>query len=89
MIGNSLELAIAAANFTRDFPGWWWTVGQDEYGAHASCAPFGRGCDRGLLHHIDGDDPLDTGFHVSRMKTPHEALRAVTRQAHEYLETAE
>ena len=79
-MNNEIELSISIAKFKRDFPGWWWSVGEDERGPRASCAPFLNGSIRELLHHVDGDDPLDLGFHA-RGNTENDALRDVMAQA--------
>lgn len=78
-------LTYEIGTFKSIYPGWWWAVGEDETGAHASCAPYGKGQPYGLQHHADSTDPMDTGFHATA-DTTHAALRDVMRQAQEYLE---
>lgn len=85
-MNQEIEFAISIAKFKRNFPGWWWNAGEDEHGPHASCAPIGKGLDRGLLHHADSDDPMETGFHATG-NTINDALRDVMAQAKAWMET--
>jgi hypothetical protein len=84
-MNNTLELAIDISHFLSKFPGWWLTIGFEENGGRASCAPYGKGQPYGLQHHADSTDPMETGFHATA-DTTHAALRDVMRQAQEYLE---
>jgi hypothetical protein len=60
-------------------------VQQCSVGAHASCAPDGKGAPH-LCAIAKHDDPLDSGFHCDTSGgSPAEAMRDVMRQAVEYL----
>lgn len=79
---NTTEFAAAVAEFERNLPGFWWSVGQCSVGAHASCAVDGKGASASLLAHIKYGDPLDSGWHSDTSGgSPGEALRDVMRQA--------
>jgi hypothetical protein len=57
-----MTLDQAVALFTKELPGWWWSVGDCEISAHASCGPNRSGPDGDL---IDIESTVfDSGFHV-------------------------
>lgn len=78
------ELAATVAEFERRLPGFWWSLGMCNVGAHASCGVDNK-TEWGYLvanlkHGVD--DPLDSGFHCDTDKgTPIDALRDVMLQA--------
>lgn len=75
-------MAKAVAEFEKELPGFWWSVGQCSVGAHASCGVDGKGPQSELLVGVDYLHPYDTGFHCdTRGGAPHEALRDVMFQA--------
>jgi hypothetical protein len=76
-----MTLDQAIELFTRELPGWWWSVGDCENSAHASCGPNRSGPDGDL---IDIDSTIfDSGFHVNlrQPSVPAQALLAVLAQA--------
>lgn len=82
------DFAKAVSEFETALPGFWWSVGQCSVGAHASCAVDGRGVQADLLAGVHAGEPLDAGFHCdTNGGSPADALRNVTRQAVEYLQT--
>lgn len=87
---DTADLGAAIAEFEKTLPEFWWTVGQCDLGAHASCGVDANGEQAHLLKHLptnpDGfmreDHPFDSGFHCDTVKgTPSEAIRDVMRQA--------
>jgi hypothetical protein len=83
---NTQDFADAVADFERELPGFWWSVGQCSVGAHASCAVDGNGIQSVLLNGVKAGEPLDAGFHCdTNGGSPAEALRDVMQQAVEYL----
>jgi len=79
---NADELATAIREFERRLPGFWWSVGQCNVGAHASCGVDGKGDQAHLLEGIPPDDPFHSHFDVDTSGgTPAEALRAVMHKA--------
>lgn len=77
---HGLEFAIA--EFKAKLPGWWYSVGECEKSADASCAPT-RDSDDIVL--IAFDRRFDDGFHVDlpQPATMADALRNVMRQGME------
>lgn len=83
---NTEDFAAAVAEFERQLPGFWWSVGQCSVGAHASCSVDGRGDQADLLGGVKGGEPLDVGFDCDTDGgSPAEALRDVMQQALAYL----
>jgi len=81
------EFAKAVTEFEKRLPGFWWSVGQCTVGAHASCAPDGRGAMSWILEGVASGDRLDDGFHCDTDRgTPADALSDVMHQAIEYLD---
>lgn len=56
------ELAKAIAEFERDLPGWWWTVGSCSVSADASCGPDITGPDADLLQQRLFDEGFDCDY---------------------------
>lgn len=56
---TGLEQAIA--RFKADLPGWWFSVGECQVSADASCGPTRESAH---LHLIPLDSRFDSGFHV-------------------------
>ncbi len=84
---NAQEFANAIVEFEAALPGFWWSVGQCSVGAHASCAPDGKGCQAELAESAKFGEPLDSGFHCDTDGgSPADALRDVMQQALEYLQ---
>ena len=76
-----MTLDQAVALFTKELPGWWWSVGDCEISAHASCGPNHSGPDGNL---IDIESTVfDSGFHVDlrQPSAPAQALLNVLEQA--------
>jgi len=69
------------ALFSKELPGWWWTVGDCNVSSHASCGVQRGGPDDGLLFVQSGI--FDEGFHADLRKpsTPALALLNVLMQA--------
>jgi hypothetical protein len=74
---NGLEYAIA--EFKAKLPGWWYSVGECQVSADASCGPTIESADIAL---ISKDRRFDDGFHADlpQPATPADALRDVMRQ---------
>lgn len=72
-------LAEAVAEFERDLPGWWWSVGSCSVSADASCGPDIKGSDAALLT----DRLFDSGFHCDYLHPASvaDSLREVKREA--------
>jgi hypothetical protein len=80
------DFRAAIQEFENALPGFWWSVGQCNVGAHASCAVDGNGVQKDLLVGVKPGEPLDEGFHCDTQGgQPSEALRDVMHQALEYL----
>lgn len=75
---HGLEAAIAA--FKDALPGWWFTVGECQVSADASCGPTRESPDIAL---VEKDRRFDDGFHADLLQpaTMADALRDVQRQA--------
>jgi hypothetical protein len=74
-----MTLDQAVALFTKELPGWWWSVGDCEISAHASCGPNHSGPDGNL---IDIESTVfDSGFHVDlrQPSAPAQALLNVLK----------
>ena len=83
---NTQDFAEAVAEFERQLPGFWWSVGQCSVGAHASCAVDGRGSQADLLDGVQAGHPYDAGFHCDiHGGSPSDALRNVMTQALEHM----
>jgi hypothetical protein len=52
----------AIAKFTKELPGWWWSLGDCNVSADASCGPDVAGPDAHLLKLEDR--AFDEGFHA-------------------------
>ncbi len=77
-------LSIVIKEFEEKLPGFWWSIGQCEIGAHASCGLDIAGPNGHLMP--DTPSPLDSGFHHDTDKgQPDEALSQVMHGALEYL----
>jgi len=76
-----MTLDQAVTLFTKELPGWWWSVGDCEISAHASCGPNRSGPDGNL---IDIESTVfDSGFHVDlrQPSAPAQVLLNVLEQA--------
>lgn len=75
---TGIEAAIA--QFRRDLPGWWYSLGECNVSCDASCAPTGESSDINL---IPLDDRFNDGFHADlyQPSTLAEALNDVREQA--------
>ena len=75
---TGLENAIGL--FKHLLPGWWFTVGECQVSADASCGPTRESDDIAL---IPRDARFDSGFHVDlpQPATMADALRAVMQEA--------
>lgn len=75
---DGLEAAIVL--FKASLPGWWFTVGECQVSADASCGPTRESPDIAL---IPKDERFDSGFHVDlpQPATMADALRVVMEEA--------
>jgi hypothetical protein len=76
-----MTLDEAVALFTKELPGWWWSVGSCDISTYASCGPNRSGADGGL---VDIESSIfDSGFHSDLRQpfTPAQALLDVLEQA--------
>lgn len=75
---DGLETAIS--EFKRALPGYWFTVGECQVSADASCGPTRESQDIAL---IEQDDRFDGGFHADlpQPATMADALRTVMQEA--------
>jgi len=75
---NGLEAAIA--EFKAALPGWWYSTGECQVSADASCGPTRESPDINL---IAKDRRFDDGFHADLLQptTMADALRDVMQQA--------
>lgn len=81
------DFARAVSEFEAALPGFWWSVGQCNVGAHASCAVDACGVQAHLLAGVQKAHPYDSGFHVdTRGGSPADALRQVMCEATKYME---
>jgi len=73
-----LERAIA--RFKADLPGWWFSVGECQVSADASCGPTRESDHLALIPH---DSRFDEGFHadLTQPATLADALDTVRREA--------
>ena len=76
---DTVGLERAIAEFKAKLPGWWYTVGECQVSADASCAPTTESDDIKL---IPRDCRFDDGFHadLTQPSTPADALRAVMNE---------
>lgn len=76
---EDMTLVDAVALFKRTLPGWWFTLGDCQLTAHASCGPDRHGPDERLLEMKS----FDEGFHADLLQpsTPAKALLEVMAQA--------
>jgi hypothetical protein len=70
------------ARFKRDFPGWWYSLGECQVSCDASCAPTKLSPDIELIEY---DERFNSGFHVDLLQksTLSEALEAAMEEAAE------
>lgn len=70
------------ARFKKDFPGWWYSLGECQISCDASCAPTKLSPDIELIEY---DDRFNSGFHVDLLQesTLSEALEVVMEEAAE------
>lgn len=68
----------AIAKFRAELPGWWWSIGDCQVSADASCGPHTAGPDADLLEHR----LFDEGFHcdLRQPACPTESLMDVLEQ---------
>lgn len=83
---DGLEAAIG--QFKAELPGWWFTVGECQVSADASCGPTRESAHLAL---IPVDHRFDDGFHADLPQPARmaDALRDVMRQAFEAIQAAQ
>lgn len=83
---DGLEAAIM--EFKQAFPGWWYSVGECQVSADASCGPTRQAKEIAL---VATDRRFDDGFHadLEQPATMADALRDVMRQAAQAIEARE
>jgi hypothetical protein len=81
----TIEIGEAVKEFEAALPGFWYSAGQNEEGAHAACGPDVNGGQPDLLKGLKRGDPLE-GLHCNTKGSPAEALRDVMRQVLRHLE---
>jgi hypothetical protein len=75
------KIGHAVSHFTREMPGWWWSLGDCSVSADASCGPDVAGPDAHLL--CLEDRTFDEGFHADLPQPASvvDALKNVMEQA--------
>lgn len=82
----AISLDEAVSLFEKELPGWWWTMGNCNCSADASCAPTDEGIallGTDIFTARDFDDRFDSGFHLDAPHPSHPAssLLAIMQQA--------
>lgn len=71
--GKPQSLDAVIEQFETLLPGWWWTMGNCNVSADASCAPTGEGPDAYLIAYRNHDERFDGGFHLDVLHPAHPA----------------